>query len=133
MNLIQPARAHPCIRTFLPVDPGPWRFTSASQADGLERVAYNNPGLVVDLGVGLWAWPLPMDYDDDGDLDLVVSCPDKPNNATYFFENPGRRPPAFPVFKPRQRVGRGHDNIQVSYVDGQPRLLIPGRELRRLP
>ncbi|MHC4331033.1 MAG: hypothetical protein ACYSWW_23245 [Planctomycetota bacterium] len=53
----------------------------------LERVKYNNPGLVVDLGVGLWAWPLPMDYDSDGDYDLVVCCPDKPYNGTYFFEN----------------------------------------------
>ncbi|MEZ5431658.1 MAG: hypothetical protein R3F31_10875 [Verrucomicrobiales bacterium] len=50
----------------------------------LERLPYNHPGLTVDLGVGLWAWPLPMDYDGDGDLDLVVSCPDKPYNGTYF-------------------------------------------------
>ena len=55
----------------------------------LERIQFNNPGLVVDLGVGLWAWPLPMDYDQDGDWDLVVSCPDKPYNGTYLFENPG--------------------------------------------
>ena len=41
----------------------------------LERIKYNNPGLVVDLGVGLWAWPLPMDYDGDGDYDIVVCCP----------------------------------------------------------
>ena len=34
-----------------------------------ERVQYNNPGLVVDVGVGLWAWPLPMDWDEDGDQD----------------------------------------------------------------
>src|SRR5262245_32748021 len=58
----------------------------------LERIQFNNPGLVVDLGVGLWAWPLPMDYDQDGDWDLVVSCPDKPYNGTYFFENPGKGP-----------------------------------------
>jgi len=50
-----------------------------------ERVKYNNPGLIVDLGVGLWAWPLPMDYDGDGDYDMVVCCPDKPYNGTYFF------------------------------------------------
>ena len=49
---------------------------------GLERIRYNNPGLVVDLGVILWAWPLPMDY--DGDLDLLVSCPDKPFGGTFF-------------------------------------------------
>src|SRR5262245_2046247 len=47
---------------------------AAAAQDRLERIQYNNPGLVVDLGVGLWAWPLPMDYDRDGDLDLVVAC-----------------------------------------------------------
>ena len=36
----------------------------------LERLPYNNPGLLVDLGVGLWAWPLPMDYNEDGLTDL---------------------------------------------------------------
>ena len=25
----------------------------------MERLAYNQPDLKVDLGVGLWAWPLP--------------------------------------------------------------------------
>ena len=65
---------------------------TAPAEDRLERIQYNNPGLVVDLGVGLWAWPLPMDYDRDGDLDLVVSCPDKPYNGTYFFENPSKGP-----------------------------------------
>jgi len=49
----------------------------------LERVQYNHPGLVVDLGVGLWAWPLPMDFNGDGRLDLVVSCPDKPYKGVY--------------------------------------------------
>ena len=53
----------------------------------LEPVRYNNPGLVVDLGVGLWAWPLPMDYDSDGDMDLLVSCPDVSFKGMYFFEN----------------------------------------------
>ena len=52
----------------------------------LTPLKYNHPGLVVDLGVGLWAFPLPMDYDGDGDYDLVVSCPDRPYNGTYFFE-----------------------------------------------
>ena len=47
----------------------------SAPADSLQRLKYNNPGLVVDLGAGLWAWPLPMDFDGDGDLDLVVSWP----------------------------------------------------------
>ena len=44
-----------------------------------DRVAYNYPELIVDLGVGLWAWPMPVDYDSDGDWDLLVSCPDVPS------------------------------------------------------
>ncbi|MFM7932287.1 MAG: hypothetical protein ACKO9Q_31615, partial [Pirellula sp.] len=48
---------------------------------GLVPLPYNNPGLVVDLGVGLWAWPIPCDADNDGDFDLIVSCPDKPSNG----------------------------------------------------
>jgi hypothetical protein len=94
---------------------------------GLERLKYNNPGLVVDLGVGLWAWPLPMDYDRDGDMDLVVSCHDVPFNATCFFENPGGDT-KMPVFKPGVVIGPGVVNLQVSCVNGGPRVLRPGQE-----
>ncbi len=96
----------------------------------LERLRYNHPGLVVDLGVGLWAWPLPMDFDGDGDFDLVVNCPDKPFNGVWFFENPSgdtsRNP--MPVFRPPRRISRGLQNAQVSYVDGHPRVLTPATE-----
>jgi hypothetical protein len=95
---------------------------------GLERVKYNNPGLEVHLGVGLWAWPLPMDYDGDGDYDLVVSCPDKPYNGTYFFENTEGNV-KMPTFKPGVRIGRGYKHAQVSYVDAKSRVLIPAKEL----
>ncbi len=47
-------------------------FVPTSAREGFDRIGYNNPGLVVDLGVGLWAWPIPMDFDGDGDLDIVV-------------------------------------------------------------
>lgn len=101
----------------------------AFAAEGLAPLKYNNPGLVVDLGVGLWAWPLPMDFDGDGDLDLVVNCPDKPYNGTYFFENASgdTTKNKMPVFKPAKRISAGKQNVQVSYVDGQPRVLSPGR------
>jgi hypothetical protein len=94
----------------------------------LQPLRYEQPGLEVDLGVGLWAWPMPMDYDGDGDNDLVVVCPDVPYRGTYLFENPGgdRK---FPVFLPAVRIADGLDNVQVGYVDGQPRVLIPGFEL----
>jgi hypothetical protein len=98
-------------------------------AQDLVPLKYQHPGLVVDLGVGLWAFPLPMDFDGDGDLDLVVSCPDKPSNGTYFFENPGAKSrEKFPVFKPGVKIGPGLQFIRASYVDGQPRVLVPARE-----
>ena len=74
----------------------------------LVQVNYNHPGLVVDL-------------------DLVVVCPDKPSNGTYFFENPGGAA-KMPVFKPAVRVSKGLQNVQVSYVNGRPRILTPGYE-----
>lgn len=95
----------------------------------LDPLAYNNPGLAVDLGVGLWAWPLPMDFDGDGDLDLVVNCPDKPSNGVYFFENATGDTAAqpLPVFKPGKRISRGLQNVQVSYTPQGPRVLTPGK------
>ena len=100
----------------------------ASFGDGdFERVKYNNPEAVADLGVGLWAWPLPMDYDEDGDMDLLVSTSDVPFNGLYFFENTSGE--AFPVFAPPIRLGDGIRNVQPSYVDGEPVVLVPGAVL----
>jgi hypothetical protein len=110
----------------------------ATFPDVLARLPVNNPGATADLGVGLWAWPLPMDYDGDGDLDLVVACPDKPYNGTYFFENPtgttAKRkglfglggPGSMPVFKPGRRIGKGLTNVQVSEADGRALVMSPG-------
>jgi hypothetical protein len=101
---------------------------TSAESGTFERLKYNNPGLVVDLGVGLWAWPLPMDYDGDGDYDMVVSCPDKPYNGTYLFENTGGNI-KMPVFKPAVKVGTGHRDIRPSYVNDKVHLLLPGREI----
>lgn len=91
------------------------------------RIQYNNPDAKPYLGVGLWAWPLPMDYDDDGDYDLLVSCRDVPFNGIWYFEN--KEGTAFPNFEPPVRLGDALRDPQVSYVDGEPRILQPGREL----
>jgi hypothetical protein len=94
----------------------------------LQPLKYNHPGLVVDLGVGLWAWPMPVDYNRDGKIDLLVACPDKPSNGVWFFENTGEPTEKFPVFKPGVWVGAATHNLQVSYVRGEPRILAPGSE-----
>ncbi|MDX1945646.1 MAG: VCBS repeat-containing protein [Pirellulaceae bacterium] len=100
---------------------------ASARGQELAPLRYNHPGLVVDLGVGLWAFPLPMDFDGDGDLDLVVSCPDRPHNGTYFFENPSGDA-KMPVFRPGVRIGPGFQSVRVSHVGGVPRVLTPARE-----
>ncbi len=95
---------------------------------GFQRIRFNNPGLVVDLGVGLWAQPLPMDWDGDGDMDLLVACRDKPYRGIYFFENTQGKV-KFPVFESERRLAPAPRNLRPSYVNEQVRLLVPGEEL----
>jgi hypothetical protein len=90
-------------------------IAAADEGYDLVPLKHNQKDLVVDLGVGLWAHPLPMDFDGDGDNDLVVSCPDKPFNGTYFFEN-SSGDMKLPVFEPPVRIGPGYHSIRVSYV-----------------
>ncbi|WP_237228527.1 exo-alpha-sialidase [Rubinisphaera sp. JC750] len=98
----------------------------------LQPLKYNNPGLEVDLGVGLWAFPLPLDYDGDGDMDLLVGCPDKPSQGTYFFENPTQDPSVkMPVFKPGVRIGNGYHFMMLSKHGDEPVVLTPAKEYRR--
>lgn len=96
----------------------------------LERLPYNHPGLVVDLGVGLWAWPVPCDADGDGDFDLMVSCPDKPSNGVYLFENTtgDTAKVKMPVFKPARLISKTVHYVTPSYVDGGMRVMTPGVE-----
>ena len=76
-------------------------------ASELAPLRYNNPGLVVDLGVGLWSAPVPCDADGDGDFDLIVVCHDKPYQGTYLFENVSGDTATnkLPVFKAARRLG----------------------------
>jgi hypothetical protein len=99
-------------------------------AQTLEPLKYNNPGLVVDLGVGLWAWPVPWDADGDGDYDLLVSCPDKPYNGVWLFENVtgDTSKNKTPVFKPARKLSATRHYVMPSYVTGRLRVLTPGQE-----
>lgn len=106
------------------------RFHPTTAAEGLQQLRYNHPGLIVDLGVGLWAWPLPGDADGDGDFDLIVSCPDKPSNGVWLFENTSGTTTKnkLPIFKPARRLSHTRHYVMPSYVDGRMRVLAPGQE-----
>jgi hypothetical protein len=116
-------------------------------AQQLEPLTYGDPELVVDLGVGLWAWPLPVDADGDGDYDLIVSCPDKPSNGVWLFENTtgDTALSKFPIFQPARRLSKTVHYVMPSYVaedvasqavgaaragDAVMRVLTPGAEYR---
>ena len=94
----------------------------APAAGTMPRLAHQNPGLLADLGVGLWAWPLPIDYNRDGRMDLVVVCTDKPFNGTWYFENSGEVDPQLqlPIFRPARLLGKSAPSAGISYVTGQP-------------
>lgn len=98
-----------------------------AQRKDFEIVKYNNPNTTSFLGVGLWAWPLPMDYDGDGDMDMLVSCPDKPFNGLYFFENTSGDD--FPDFAPPVRLGDAIKNVQISHIEEGMKVNVPGAEL----
>jgi hypothetical protein len=99
-------------------------------ADSLEPLRYNHPGLVVDLGVGLWAWPVPCDADGDGDFDLIVSCPDKPSNGVWYFENDtgDTSQTKMPVFRPARLLSKTVHYVMPSYAGTSMRVLSPGTE-----
>ncbi len=105
-------------------------FVASAHSNELAPLGYNNSGLVVDLGVGLWAWPVPCDADGDGDFDLIVSCPDKPSNGVYFFENAtgDTAKQKMPVFKAGRRLSAADRYVMPSYVDDKLRVLTPGAE-----
>lgn len=105
-------------------------FFQSASAQTLVPLKYNNPELVVDLGVGLWAWPIPMDADGDGDFDLLVSCPDKPSNGVWYFENrdgdTATNP--LPIFQPAKKLSGTVHYVMPSYVGDRVRVLSPATE-----
>jgi len=105
-------------------------LVGCASLSALDRLPYNNPGLKVDLGVGLWAWPVPCDADGDGDFDLIVSCPDKPSNGIYIFENVtgDTSKNKMPVFKPGRLISKTVHYVMPSYVDGKMRVMSPATE-----
>lgn len=104
------------------------QITAAMRRNRPRKLAYRNPGLVTDVGVGLWGWPLPMDYDGDGLMDLVVAGTGTPSNGVYLFRNTGEVDLAtkLPLFARGERLGPAVDSPQVSYTASGPIVTTPG-------
>lgn len=84
----------------------------------LALIDYDNPGLVVDLGVGLWAWPVVHDANNDGRPDLFVVAGSSPYRGAYYFENTGRKDTktGMEIFKKAVLIGPGANDITPSYT-----------------
>lgn len=86
----------------------------------LTRVSYNNPDLLVDLGVGLWAVPFPVDFTGNGQNDLLVGSGGRPYNGIFHFEGvSNKKGPT--VFKPAKRLSAStaRYNMQISHLDAE--------------
>lgn len=91
------------------------------------RLKYNNPSLVVDLGVGLWGMPVPVDYDKDGLMDLLMICPSTPYKGVYYFRNIGNTQQ--PLFdKAIQLSNIAYKDMGISFVDGKLYVIRKGIE-----
>jgi hypothetical protein len=100
----------------------------------LQKLEYNNPGMLVDLDVGFKAVPMPMDFDGDGDIDLLISeSGSYAESGIFYFENISGNVP-MPVFRrgmkvsyERRRLGDDGSRFQVSNVNGSVHVLTPDR------
>lgn len=82
----------------------------------LEALRYNNPGLEVDLGVGLWGIPFPVDFNGDGRHELLVGSGGRPSNGIFRFS--GATDDKGPMlFQPGERLSDARTNMQVSHLD----------------
>ncbi len=108
-------------------------------SDGIHKLEYNNPELLVDLDAGFKILPMPMDFDGDGDYDLVLSESGAYAEAgIFYFENISGNV-EMPVFRrgakisfERRRLGSDGANFEVSVVDNRVHVLTPDNVGERL-
>jgi hypothetical protein len=81
-----------------------------------DRVTFGTAGVRGRLAVGLWAHPVAFDMDQDGRIDLVVGCPDRPYNGTYYFRNIGSN--EAPLFARAEWLGRGTKDLVAADFNG---------------
>lgn len=110
-----------------------------NQNNGLQKLEYNNPGLIVDLDAGFKTVPMPMDFDGDGDYDLLISESGAyAESGIFYFENISGNVD-MPIFRrgmkvsfERRRLGSDGNSFEVSEVGGQIHVLTPDRVNEKL-
>jgi len=95
--------------------------------DKLMRLSYNNLGLTVDLGVGLWAVPFPVDYNEDGQNELLLGSGGRPYNGIYLFEGVSNEQGPL-VFEKGKRLSESTKryNMQISHLEDSWVITEPG-------
>lgn len=91
---------------------------AAGHDSAFERIRYNNDGLVVDLGVGLWGHAFPVDYDGQGQTVLLVASTGYPSNGIFEFSQDSSSEGPLSVFSPGRRLDAAKRSLSCSYVDG---------------
>ncbi len=107
--------------------------------EGMNKLRYNNPDLLVDLDVGFKSIPMPMDFDGDGDLDLLVSESGAYVEAGIFYFENLSGDVEMPVFRHGEKIsserfnlGLNWDCFEVSNVDGKDHVVIADRNNEKL-
>tara|TARA_R110002167_G_scaffold73727_1_gene206475 strand:- start:11302 stop:13320 length:2019 start_codon:yes stop_codon:yes gene_type:complete len=107
---------------------------SSNTYQGIQKLEFNNPGLLVDLDVGFKSVPMPMDFDGDGDIDLLLSQSGSyVESGIFYYENISGNVD-MPVFRfgeqvstDRFRLGYDGKFFEVSDVNGHYHVLTPDR------
>lgn len=96
----------------------------------LAHIKYNHPGLLADVGVGLWGWPIPCDRNNDGLPDLLMVGASAVFRGVYYFENTGRRDPVtgIDIMRPGVRLSGATEGLTPSYTPQGIRVLTNGKE-----
>lgn len=69
-------------------DPGRKQVENCKTPEGLHKLEYHHPEIIVDLDVGFKSVPMPMDFDGDGDMDLLISeSASYAGSGVFYFEN----------------------------------------------
>lgn len=92
------------------------RLSEPAMIGAGDRVTFGTAGVRGHLAVGLWAHPVAFDMDEDGRIDLVVGCPDRPYNGTYYFRNLGSN--EAPLYDRAEWIGRAAKDLVAADFNG---------------